>query len=500
MSHSESVPSTSSAHTGFEVLDAEHLDARLSAVREALRLCPTEVPASLSIPAHKALDAVAQRLALGVDHTVVALFGGTGSGKSSLFNALTQLNFADVGARRPTTSRAAACSWGDDAGPLLDFLGVSSERRIRRDSILDGEDQGSMAGLVLLDVPDYDSVTTEHSLQVDRLVPLADILVWVVDPQKYADAALHDGYLRGLGARQEDMLVLVNQVDTLPESGLASLLDDVGSLLKDDGLSQVQVLPVSAVRGDNLDVVRSMLRQRVARESNAARTASAELDAITRRLCPTVARNKVELDAELTEETTKVLLQASGAQAVEDSVRAGLSRVLPRALARPEPPSRTAVSSAHSTWVHRTSQGLPPTWARSLEASVVTPETLAGQTAEAVGSVALPGHRQPLIDLLWWGGLLMVLGGVSWLTASVVREGLEVLHRSIEIAPVCLIAVGLMALLVATVRRRSRARREAQRYGQRVRDRLESVVERGLSQPAGKILDKHRVLQSALGL
>ena len=86
MSHSESVPSTSSAHRGFEVLDAEHLDARLSAIREALRLCPTEVPASLSIPAHKALDAVAQRLALGVDHTVVALFGGTGSGKSSLFN------------------------------------------------------------------------------------------------------------------------------------------------------------------------------------------------------------------------------------------------------------------------------------------------------------------------------------------------------------------------------------------------------------------------------
>jgi len=296
------------------------------------------------------------------------------------------------------------------------------------------------------------------------------------------------------------MLVLVNQVDTLPESGLASLLDDVGSLLKDDGLSQVQVLPVSAVRGDNLDVVRSMLRQRVARESNAARTASAELDAIVRRLRPTVARNKVELSADLTEEATKVLLQASGAQAVEDSVRVGLSRVLPRALARPEPPSRTVVSSAHSTWVHRTSQGLPPTWARSMEASVVSPETLAGQTAEAVGSVPLPGHRQPVIDLLWWGGLLMVLGGVSWLSVSLVREGLEVLHRSIEIVPVCLIVLGLMAVLIAAVRRRSRARREAERYGQRVRARLESVVERGLSRPAAKILEKHRVLQSALGL
>ena len=493
-----STPPASTAQPGFEALDAAHLDARLNAVRDALRMCPTEVPASLSIPAHKALDAVAQRLALGVDHTVIALFGGTGSGKSSLFNALTQLNFADVGARR--TSRAAACSWGDDAGPLLDFLGVSSERRIRRDSILDAEDQGSMSGLVLLDVPDYDSVTTEHSLQVDRLVPLADILVWVVDPQKYADAALHDGYLRGLGARQEDMLVLVNQVDTLPESGLASLLDDVGSLLKEDGLSRVQVLPVSAVRGDNLDVVRDLLRQRVARESNAARTASAELDAITRRLRPTVAKGKVELNADLTEDTTKVLLQASGAQAVEDSVRAGLSKVLPRALARPEPPSRTAVASAHSTWVHRTSQGLPPAWARSMESSVVPPETLTGQTAEAVGSVPLPGHRQPAIDLLWWGGLLLVLGGLSWLVASVARTGVQALLNSVEIVPVCVIVLGIMAALLAAARRRSRARREAERYGQQVRARLEAVVERGLSRPAAEVLKKHRTLQAALGL
>ena len=99
-----------------------------------------------------------------VDHTVVAFFGGTGSGKSSLFNAVTQLDFADVGARRPTTSRAAACTWGDDAVALLDFLGVNEDRRIRRDSLLDATDQDDLEGLVLLDVPDYDSVTTAHAL------------------------------------------------------------------------------------------------------------------------------------------------------------------------------------------------------------------------------------------------------------------------------------------------------------------------------------------------
>ena len=228
------------------MIDAASLESRLEGMHRALDLCPMEVSAALALPARAALDEVSERLALGVDHTVVALLGGTGSGKSSLFNALTSLDFADVGARRPTTSRAAACSWGGDAGPLLDFLGVSPQRRIRRESALDADDEVALAGLVLLDVPDYDSVTTEHALQVDRLVPLADILVWVVDPQKYADAALHEGYLRGLGARQEDMVVLVNQVDTLPDSGLDRLLVDVRGLLDADGLDRVRVLPVSA--------------------------------------------------------------------------------------------------------------------------------------------------------------------------------------------------------------------------------------------------------------
>ena len=94
----------------------------------------------------------------------------------------------------------------------------------------------------------------------------------------------------------------------------------------------------------------------------------------------------------------------------------------------------------------------------------------------------------------------MVIGGVAWLTTAVVRDGIEALRHSIEIVPVCLIVLGVVAALLATVRRRIRARREAERYGQQVRARLEAVVERGLSQPAARVLEKHRVLQTALGL
>ena len=55
-----------------------------------------------------------------------------------------------------------------------------------------------MRGVVLLDLPDHDSTEVSHHLEVDRLVQLADLLVWVLDPQKYADAAIHDRYLAPL--------------------------------------------------------------------------------------------------------------------------------------------------------------------------------------------------------------------------------------------------------------------------------------------------------------
>ena len=469
------------------------LDERLNALRAALDSCPTEVPAALGMPARKSLDAVAERLALGVDHTVVALFGGTGSGKSSLFNALTKLQFADVGARRPTTSRAAACSWGDDANALLTFLGVDPSRRIRRESLLDADDQDELAGLVLLDVPDYDSVTTAHALQVDRLVPLTDVLVWVLDPQKYADSALHDGYLRGLGARQEDMLVLVNQIDTLPVGGRDRLLEDVDNLLVADGLAGVTVLPVSAVRGDNLDAVRRILVDRVSRESNAARTASAELDAIALRLRPTAAVGEIAVEREPLGEVVESLIQASGARAVADSVRTGLARALPGALARPEPPAGAAVAAARTRWLTRVTQGLPRAWARSIESAVAGADALAAQTAEAVGSVALPAPRSTAIDLAWWGGLLAVAIGLGLGGAALATDGSLV-------APPLLVLVGIALAGWAASARRRRAAAEAEAYAEAVHARVESVIERGLAAPARQVLDRHRALQRAVGL
>ena len=51
--------------------------------------------------AREAADRAAGRIRLSADHTVVAIAGATGSGKSSTFNWLTGLDLSAVGVRRP---------------------------------------------------------------------------------------------------------------------------------------------------------------------------------------------------------------------------------------------------------------------------------------------------------------------------------------------------------------------------------------------------------------
>ena len=75
-----------------------------------------------------------------VAHTVV--LGATGSGKSSLFNALAGAEISAPGVRRPTTGTAHAAVWsenGDDRAALLDWLGVPRRHLVAAPGVaLDG--------------------------------------------------------------------------------------------------------------------------------------------------------------------------------------------------------------------------------------------------------------------------------------------------------------------------------------------------------------------------
>ena len=125
----------------------------------------------------------------------------------------------------------------------MQWLGVPRRQTTwRHGPGLREEDLGDLGGLVLLDLPDHDSTAVEHQHEVDRLVELVDLLVWVVDPQKYADELLHERYLRRLAGHEAVTVVVLNQVDTMNPFAAAECADDLRRLLDDDGLRRAPVL------------------------------------------------------------------------------------------------------------------------------------------------------------------------------------------------------------------------------------------------------------------
>jgi energy-coupling factor transporter ATP-binding protein EcfA2 len=230
--------------------------------------------------AEAVLKRAGERLRLSSNHTVVALAGGTGSGKSTLFNALSGATFSPPGVTRPMTRHVHACVWGmQGAAPLLDWLGVQRRHRYARASVLDSG-ESDLDGLILLDLPDHDSVVTASMAAVDRLSKLADMVIWVLDPQKYADAAVHNRYLIPLAGHAAVFTVALNQVDVLSAQQSRDCEEDLRRLLDSEGLLDAPVFPVSARTGAGLGELRALLTGTVTQNRTVTDRIAADIDAM----------------------------------------------------------------------------------------------------------------------------------------------------------------------------------------------------------------------------
>ena len=269
------------------------LSARLTALARMVqigsaRTGPDGFSPELLQDAGQLVARAGERLRLSANHTVAILAGGTGSGKSSLFNRLAGADFSPVGVTRPVTLDPRACVWGmEGVGPLLEWLGVQHRYRYARSSALD-EGESSLRGLVLLDVPDHDSVlggTTE----VSRLVALADLMVWVLDPQKYADAAVHSRFLTPMAGHSSVITVVLNQSDLLTAAQADDCVSDLRRLLDSEGLHDARVHLTSARTGAGLEELRKVLIETVSTRRAASERIGADVDAMIERFLPYAA-------------------------------------------------------------------------------------------------------------------------------------------------------------------------------------------------------------------
>jgi putative protein kinase ArgK-like GTPase of G3E family len=525
------------------------LGARLDALGELLGLSRTRVSPDALAETGELLDRVAERRRLSPDHTVVALAGATGSGKSTLFNALAGLELSESGVRRPTTSAPVACAWDPEgAAGLLDRLGIAPKARYARRSALDfgeGAPDSFSDGLVLIDLPDHDSAATDHRDQVDRLLKLVDVVVWVLDPEKYADAALHERYLRPLAGYADVTLIVLNQIDRLPGDSADQVLDDLRRLLDEDGLAVGEhgeagatVLATSALTGDGMADLRAAITQIVAERDAANRRLAADVDRTAARLRPVYVPKNAVSGSGLTdlarEEFAGRLAAAVGAvaagQAAErewawaaadacgplwrrlvrgrqrGAVRpmaagpsAGSADVAPGPVA-----SRPVVEEAVRLVAAEAAAGLPAPWAQAVRDTArrggeKLPDALDKAAARAEpGAPGRPG---------WWS----VMGAAQWLLALLTVAGLvcggAVAAGRFDLPwwlPLALLGTGALGGPLLSRAGRLAARGPARRHGQaaerRLRDAAADCGRARVLEPVAAELMRYREVREQYGV
>lgn len=450
-------------------LDTEGLAARVAGLTLAARVADGRLPDAVVAQAQEVLATAAARRELSGDLTVVALAGATGVGKSSIFNSLVGQDVARASVIRPTTAHPLAAVWGQQpaALPLLDWLAVPQwhvvddqpSRPSGTDSPpLEAPDpdgpQEPLSGLVLVDLPDNDSTEVSHREQVDRLVSRVDMMVWVLDPQKYADAVVHDQYLRHFARHADVTVVVLNQVDTLTAEQADQCLVHLRSLLAADGLSQARVLGASARTGQGMaDLRRALAEAAAQRRAALARTAAdvaTAADALADAAGDTGATLPI-VDRETTSKLAATLADAAGVdvvcQAVADSVRRsgrvatgwpatrwlallGRDRLSDLRLSRPGVPAdltRTSMPSADPVAIARAaaavrdyaaaaSTGAPPAWVRSSRVvALQTVEDMVPELDAAIAAAQVAAPRRPR----WWA----LVGALQWLFLAVAAAG-----------------------------------------------------------------------------
>lgn len=468
--------------------------ARITRLEEAMIASSEYIDPFIAERSRQELRLVKERLNAGLGLTVAAFAGGTGSGKSSLFNALSGLGFAEVGDLRPTTHEPSACIWNAEAGTLLDMIGVPPKRRIDFESILTAG-TSDLDSLVLLDLPDHDSIDLTHSAQVARILPRVDVLIWVLDPQKYADHLIHESYLAAMRERRGHMIVVLNQRDMVPPSGVPILLDDVKRLLEADGLGGVPVYATSAKDQTSLAPIHEALREAVLHTEAALDTALAELETIRVRVSSKLGASEANLDGQELTDLNNHLVMATGIPAVAESLRQAGNSVGRVAIAKPEQPSNATVVASRDAWLSHVKSGMPDPWQNALEEGVPEPERL----RRAVGTKvrALPIAEVP--RAMMWGlviGIILAALGIGLAVMGI--PSAEIAVRVVTAAVG--VAAGIGAFVIGRRRQRTAGIAAAHEFEERAREAISRVTDEYLVQPAAQVLDRHRRAREGLSV
>jgi GTP-binding protein EngB required for normal cell division len=518
----------------------------LATLQEVIDECRGRVDEALLDPAQNVVNRAGKRLMLAGDTTVVAIAGATGAGKSSLFNALSRTALAETGVRRPTTSQAMSMTFGQtNTTDLLAWLSI------RRRHSVPGND---LTDLVLIDLPDYDSTVQRHRDEVDRLIELVDVILWVVDPQKYADAALHDRYLIPMASHADVMIFVLNQIDRVRPEQIDRIRGDLAHVLAGEGITGVDIHAVSAATGQGVDQLRRSLREVANRKQSTSARLLADVTATARNLQAGVGPAPVpELPDGAIANLDQALAEAAGVDEVTEAVEASwryrsliatdwpvaswFRRLRPDPLRRLHLTGGPSGGDGRSSNANRTSirawqsvpaarvdsalravaddsvQQLPRGWQQAIQRAARSHEAeLPDRLDQAIGAADLGFDRRPA----WWKVVQVIqyvlfaalVVGLVWLGVNVV------LHTFLDLPKLptpmlgriglpTLLAVGgfVLGLVVAALCRiAARAQAKAKRAltARTLRQIIAEITRRAIVGPVNAELQRHNRARAGL--
>ncbi|MDO5060191.1 MAG: dynamin family protein [Actinomycetaceae bacterium] len=487
-----------------------------------------------------------ERLGLDPTTAVVALVGATGSGKSSLFNALLGADLAPTGVRRPTTTEPiAAVQISASATRLLDWLEIKHRVQIPADGLLPDN-------VALIDLPDVDSIAAKGREVVSFLAKRVDLLVWVTDPQKYADNLLHTEFIRPLAKHAQTTIAVLTKSDLLAANDLQVVTADLQRILEAAQVNRPQVVAVSATEGTGVNQLRALLAEAATEQLKQSQKLLNALEVSKEQLVDEVFAGKPLAEVvpafnaltqtDLQEPLRKAVYEVARVPLLQETVaasyryRAGLAcgfwplrklRLLKADPAKrlhleginsvrnlePSQPALQALEVSVQAKVSALQSQLPQRWYRQVQGRAVSGvEAISEEISVELAQVELPVQvGKPT----WWKvanwvqllGWVTALVGGGWLFALQVARNLLLIELPVSRwayvpVPVWLLVAGIIVAstvsLVTYVIVGYVSKKVARQSIGLLAQRLDKVTERVLIDPIGKELERQLAILQKL--
>jgi GTPase SAR1 family protein len=186
----------------------------------------------------------------------VVFVGGTGTGKSSLFNAFCGNRLSETGVERPKTFGPILYAHKDC--PLergFPFPSVALERHTIHPSksipasgtpghmLIQEHNRQDRSHLIVVDTPDLDSVEPENRQIAEDLYLLSDAVVFVSSQEKYADEVPYQFFLRIIQEKKPYFFLLNKAQDRFAEKEVLTALQGQDVVLNKDRLWLIPYAP-----------------------------------------------------------------------------------------------------------------------------------------------------------------------------------------------------------------------------------------------------------------